>query len=83
MLIFGNVFIFVCDGDKDVIVDIVCDFVVMKYMVFLIGGMVSYLENAGVFVIKVKKVYEGRFYIGDMICNGEIGLMVVILFGDV
>jgi carbamoyl-phosphate synthase large subunit len=78
----GNVFISVRDGDKDAIVDIARDLVAMKYTVLSTGGTASHLENAGVPVTKVKKVHEGRPHIGDMIRNGEIGLMVVTSSGD-
>jgi len=70
------------DDDNDAIVDIARDLVAMKYTVLSTGGTASHLENAGVPVTKVKKVHEGRPHIGDMIRNGEIGLMVVTSSGD-
>ena len=79
----GNVFISVRDGDKDAIVDIARDLVDMKnYTVMSTGGTANHLEKAGVPVTRVKKVHEGRPHIGDMIRNGEIGLMIVTSSGD-
>ena len=78
----GNVFISVRDGDKDAIVDIARDLVDMNYTVMSTGGTANHLEKAGVPVTRVKKVHEGRPHIGDMIRNGEIGLMIVTSSGD-
>ncbi len=78
----GNVFISVRDGDKEAVSEIARDLVAMKYTVLSTGGTASHLEKAGVPVTRVKKVHEGRPHIGDMLRNGEIGMMVVTSSGD-
>lgn len=78
----GNVFISVRDSDKDAIVDIARDLVAMKYTVLSTGGTATHLEKAGVSVKRVNKVHEGRPHIGDMLRDGEIGMMVITSAGD-
>merc|ERR1712216_964652 len=78
----GKVFISVRDGDKAVATEIAKQFAEMGMTVVATGGTAKVIEEAGVPVTVAPKIHEGRPHIGDMIRNGEIGLMVVTSSGD-
>jgi len=72
----GTVFVSVCDGDKDRIVDIVRPLVGIGYDLVATGGTYERLVAAGLPAKRVLKVAEGRPNIADMIANGEVALLI-------
>jgi Carbamoylphosphate synthase large subunit (split gene in MJ) len=72
----GKVFISLKSDDKLKSVDMARDLVELGFSLYATRGTASVLEQAGVPVITVNKVAEGRPNIVDMIKNGEISLIV-------
>lgn len=78
----GLVFILVKDVDKIVVlVDVVCDLVVMGFLLIVMGGIVDYFVGVGVEVVCVNKVYEGCLNIVDRLKNGEIVMVLNMIEG--
>jgi len=71
----GTVFISVSDPDKPTMVPLAQRLVKMGFDVIATGGTSRYLEDRGVPVRSIKKVYEGRPHIVDAIVNGEVAMV--------
>jgi carbamoyl-phosphate synthase large subunit len=71
----GKVFISVSDQDKPAMVGIAQRLVKMGFELIATGGTARYLEERGLPVQWIKKVYEGRPHIVDAIVNGEVSLV--------
>ena len=72
----GTVLISVNKRDKDEIVDIAKTFAGDGFQIIATGGTYDLIHEAGIPAEKVKKLYEGRPNILDMITNGDIQLIV-------
>lgn len=72
----GTVLITVNDRDKAGVADVAKDFSAAGFDIVATGGTYRVLADAGILVTKVKKLYEGRPNISDMITNGEIAVVV-------
>ena len=71
----GSVFISLRDGDKASMID-PCRVLVMKgFKILATGGTATTLEENGVPVTRVNKVFEGRPHIVDLMKNGEVQLI--------
>ena len=71
----GAVFVSVKDSDKSMMVEACRTLVELGFEVLATGGTASTLEQAGVTVRRVNKVFEGRPHIVDAIKNGEVQLI--------
>lgn len=72
----GNVLISVRDSDKLEAVSIAIKLVELGFSLYATRGTARALQQAGLPVIAVNKVAEGRPHIVDMIKNGEIILII-------
>lgn len=72
LLELGMVLLIVMDVDKLKVVEVVCMLYDFGYLIVVIKGMVVVIEVVGVLVKVVNKVKDGCLYIVDMIKNGEI-----------
>ena len=72
----GTVLISVNRKDKDEVVEIAQRFAEDGFKIVATEGTYDLISAAGVPATKVKKLYEGRPNIADMITNGEIQLIV-------
>ena len=72
----GTVLISVNDKDKDEVVEVAKSLSDDGFDLVATGGTYDLLKNAGLEVTKVKKIYEGRPNIADMITNGDIQLIL-------
>jgi len=72
----GNVFISVKDGDKPEVVSIAARLIELGFSLYATKGTAYSLSQAGLSVVTVNKVAEGRPHIVDMIKNGEISLIL-------
>jgi carbamoyl-phosphate synthase large subunit len=72
----GTVLITVNRHDKAAVIDVARNFAAAGFKIFATGNTHLALENAGIPATKVKKLYEGRPNILDMITNGEIDVVV-------
>lgn len=72
----GNVLISVRDSDKLEAVSIAIKLVELGFSLYATRGTARTLQQAGLPVIAVNKVAEGRPHIVDMIKNGEIVLII-------
>ncbi len=72
----GTVLISVNDKDKDEVVEVAKSLAGDGFDLVATGGTYDLLKNAGLEVTKVKKIYEGRPNIADMITNGDIQLIL-------
>lgn len=72
----GNVFISVKDGDKPEAVSIAARLIELGFSLYATKGTAYSLSQAGLSVVTVNKVAEGRPHIVDMIKNGEISLIL-------
>ena len=71
----GSVFISLRDGDKASMID-PCRVLVMKgFTILATGGTATTLEENGVPVTRVNKVFEGRPHIVDLMKNGDVQLI--------
>ena len=64
------------DKDKDEVVEVAKSLSDDGFDLVATGGTYDLLKNAGLEVTKVKKIYEGRPNIADMITNGDIQLIL-------
>ena len=72
----GRAFISVRDTDKQHAVEIARDLAALGFELVATGGTASALKQAGLAVVKVLKVTEGRPHVVDMIKNEEISFIV-------
>ena len=71
----GTLFVSVKDSDKPMILEAVKLLVAHGFSIVATGGTAKYLSDAGVPVVRVNKVAEGRRHIVDMIVDGDIALI--------
>ncbi|MBR1797358.1 MAG: carbamoyl-phosphate synthase large subunit [Clostridiales bacterium] len=72
----GNLLLSVCDRDKIDLLSVANDFNEIGFKIFATGKTYDMINEAGIPVTKVKKLYEGRPNITDMITNGELDLII-------
>lgn len=72
----GTVLISVNRKDKEEVVEIARGFAEDGFRIVATGGTYDLITAAGIPASKVKKLYEGRPNVADMITNGEIQLIV-------
>ena len=72
----GKVFISVKDSDKDKVIAIARDLHAAGFSLLATRGTAATISKAGIPVVVVNKVTEGRPHIVDMIKNNEISLIV-------
>ena len=72
----GNVLLSVCDRDKGDLLEVARGFNEIGFKIFATGGTYDMINSDGIPVTKVKKIYEGRPNISDMITNGELDLII-------
>ena len=72
----GTVLISVNRKDKDEVVDVARSFHEDGFSIMATGNTYQLIHQAGIPARKVKKLYEGRPNILDMITNGDIQLIV-------
>ena len=71
----GGVFISLREGDKASMVEPSRVLVMLGFKILATGGTATVLEEAGVPVTRVNKVFEGRPHIVDLMKNGEVQLI--------
>ncbi len=71
----GVVFVSVKDSDKAVVLPAVQKLVSLGFSIIATGGTQRYLAEAGVLVVRVNKVAEGRPHIVDRIVDGDVALI--------
>jgi carbamoyl-phosphate synthase large subunit len=74
--LLGNVFISVRDADKHAIPELARGLQALGFWVYSTSGTASTLEAAGVPVVRLFKLNEGRPNVLDMLKNGEIALII-------
>ncbi|MBE5892002.1 MAG: carbamoyl-phosphate synthase large subunit [Lachnospiraceae bacterium] len=72
----GTVLISVNKKDKDAVVEVAKSLYEDGFKLVATGGTCDIINAAGIPAVKVKKLYEGRPHVGDMITNGDIQLIV-------
>ena len=72
----GKVFISVKESDKNKVVDIARDLHAAGFSILATRGTASTIAAAGIPVLAVNKVTEGRPHVVDMIKNNEISLII-------
>ncbi len=72
----GTVLISVNRKDKAEVVDVARKFAECGFKIVATGNTCDLINQAGIAAEKVKKLYEGRPNISDMITNGQIDLIV-------
>ena len=72
----GTVLISVNNKDKDEVVEVAKSLSADGFRIVATGGTYDYITAAGIPATKVKKIYEGRPNVADMITNGEIQLIL-------
>ena len=72
----GNVLLSVCDRDKGDLLDVARSFNELGFKIYATGGTFDMINADNIPVTKVKKIYEGRPNISDMITNGELDLII-------
>ena len=72
----GTALISVKDMDKDEVIEVAKSLEGDGFNIVATGGTYDYLTKAGVKATLVKKFYEGRPNVYDMITNGEIDLII-------
>ena len=72
----GTVFISVKDGDKHIVLPAARALIDMGFHIVATGGTARFLAEAGVAVVRVNKVAEGRPHIVDRIVDGDIALII-------
>jgi carbamoyl-phosphate synthase large subunit len=72
----GNVFISVRDADKHAIPELALGLQKLGFWVYSTSGTASAMEAAGVPVVRLYKLNEGRPNVLDMLKNGEIALII-------
>ena len=72
----GTVLISVNDKDKKEVVEVAKAFKENGFDIVATGGTYDLITSEGIEATKVKKLYEGRPNVADMITNGEVQLIV-------
>ncbi len=72
----GTVLLSVCDRDKCDLIEVAQAFADNGFKILATGGTYDMIVDAGIEATKVKKLYEGRPNIADMITNGDIDLII-------
>ncbi len=72
----GNVFISVRDADKPAIIDLALGLQAQGFWVYSTSGTASALEAAGVPVVRLFKLNEGRPNVLDMLKNDDVSLII-------
>jgi carbamoyl-phosphate synthase large subunit len=72
----GNVFISVRDADKPAIIDLAVGLQELGFWVYSTSGTASALEAAGVPVVRLFKLNEGRPNVLDMLKNADVSLII-------
>jgi len=72
----GNVFISIKDEDKEKILTLSKTLIELGYKIFATAGTSKKLNENGISSYKIKKVYEGRPNVVDMMLSGEINLVI-------
>ena len=72
----GTVLLSVCDRDKVDLIEVAKAFDEDGFKILATGGTYDMITEAGIPATKVKKLYEGRPNITDLIANGEISLII-------
>ncbi len=72
----GTVLISVNDKDKKEVVEVAKAFKENGFNIVATGGTYDLITSEGIEATKVKKLYEGRPNVADMITNGEVQLIV-------
>jgi carbamoyl-phosphate synthase large subunit len=72
----GNVFISVRDADKPAILDLARGLQELGFWVYSTSGTATALENAGIPVVRLFKLTEGRPNVLDMLKNDAIALII-------
>ncbi|MBD5394680.1 MAG: carbamoyl-phosphate synthase large subunit [Lachnospiraceae bacterium] len=72
----GTVLISVNKKDKDEVAEVAKRFAEDGFKIVATGGTCDLIRAAGVEAEKVKKIYEGRPNVADLITNGDIQLVV-------
>ena len=72
----GRVLISVSDRDKAELLEVAQGFHDAGFELAATGGTADMIEQAGLPVVRVNKVFEGRPNLLDSIANGEISLIV-------
>ncbi|MDP8254451.1 MAG: carbamoyl-phosphate synthase large subunit [Candidatus Alcyoniella australis] len=78
----GKVFISVRDRDKPAMVDVARRLIALGFEILSTRGTAAALDAAGVMVMPVFKVQEGRPHIADMMVNGEVQLVINTVTGS-
>jgi carbamoyl-phosphate synthase large subunit len=72
----GSVFISVKDDDKANIISLAHEFVGLGFKIIATSGTAAMLAAAGVPVMKVHKIREGRPHVLDLVRNGDINFVI-------
>lgn len=72
----GKVLISVNKKDKDEVVEVARSLAGDGFEIFATSGTCDLITSAGIPAVKVKKLYEGRPNVGDMITNGDFDLII-------
>ena len=72
----GKIFISVRQSDKSHAIEIARNLAQLGFTIYATQGTAAAMAEAGLEVVKVNKVAEGRPHIVDMIKNGEIDLII-------
>ncbi|MCR4689309.1 MAG: carbamoyl-phosphate synthase large subunit, partial [Saccharofermentans sp.] len=72
----GTVLLSVSDLDKVDLIEVAKAFNDLGFKIIATGGTFDMISEAGIEATKVKKLYEGRPNIADMILNGDIDLII-------
>ena len=72
----GTVLLSISDADKDEAVDVARAFYEDGFKIIATAGTAKLIEDAGIPVERVNKIYEGQPNIEDWIINGKIQLIV-------
>ncbi len=72
----GKIFISVRRSDQQQAIEIARNLVALGFTIYATRGTAATISEAGVDVIAINKVAEGRPHIVDMIKNGEISLII-------
>jgi carbamoyl-phosphate synthase large subunit len=72
----GNVFISVCDHDKQAVIPLARELVEMKFNIYATRGTATVLRDAGVKAQALFRISEGRPNVQDLIRDGEVAWIV-------
>ncbi|MEO7932125.1 MAG: carbamoyl-phosphate synthase large subunit [Chthoniobacterales bacterium] len=72
----GNVFISVKDADKSNVISVAREYAALGFGIIATSGTADTLAAAGVEVMKVFKIAEGRPNVRDLVKNGEIQFII-------